>query len=201
MPLLQAETSSRQPSHAANPMAVLLAVPGAGVPGAPHRQGSGMAGELECSRSDVSQGMEGATQRVSWVTHSRMEGAPSCAQAPSQSLTCVVAQTQCRPHAALPVHAVLSGMWVQKACLYRHVLISGPKVASGICMIVPCCTGSCAGACCWTRAPRQQLDWRAGCTGPAPSRCGISTCCCLRQGPPEQSSRPDEHRHGCSRVG
>ena len=67
MPLLQAEMASRQPSHAATPKAVLLAVHGPGLPGRSSRQVSGVAGELEGSWSDVAREMEGTTRQVSWL--------------------------------------------------------------------------------------------------------------------------------------
>ena len=83
---LQANMASR----AATPEAVLLAIPGAGLPGALSRQVSGVAGQLECSWSGVVWEVEGNTQQVSWLASSgtsvalsrnasQMEGASSCA--------------------------------------------------------------------------------------------------------------------------
>ena len=70
VPVLQAEMVSRQPSHAATPKAVVLAVAGPGLPGGSSRQVAGEAGGLDCSSSGVSREMEGTTQRVSWPTSS-----------------------------------------------------------------------------------------------------------------------------------
>ena len=55
-------------SHAVTPGAVLLAVPSPGLPGAPSRQGSGVAGELDRSWSDVLQEVEGTPGQVRWDT-------------------------------------------------------------------------------------------------------------------------------------
>ena len=68
--LVQADIDSRRPSHAAAPEAVLLAVPSPELPGASSRQGSGVAGQLESSWSDVLQEVEGTTQQVRWHTSS-----------------------------------------------------------------------------------------------------------------------------------
>ena len=68
--LLQAEGDSWPSSHAATPRAVVLAAPSPGLPGAPSRQESGMAEELDHSWSGVSSEVEGTTRQVGWPTNS-----------------------------------------------------------------------------------------------------------------------------------
>ena len=103
--LLQAEVDSWPSSHAATPGAVLLAVAGPGLPGAPSRQGSGMAEELDAICSYVSLEVEGTTRQVRCPTSS---GASKHDAASSPHSACLCNHTAGR--GAVPGCAMLSGV-------------------------------------------------------------------------------------------
>ena len=197
--------ASRQPSHTATPQAVLLAVPGPGLPGPSSRQVSGVAGELESSWTDVAREMEGTTQEVSWLGSSGTS-VMLCTTPTSWRAHHLVGSGNDQTWICLPAagHAAVPNQPCRQACEYRKrvstdvlvIVTRGFKVASGICILLCCYAGSSAGSCWWSTAPHQQLEWAHGshateCTCPAPGRRATGTCCCLSQGP-GQVSQPDE---------
>ena len=169
--LLQAEVDSWPSSHAATPGAVLLAVPGPGLPGAPSRQGCGMAEEQDAICSDVSLEVEGTTRQVRCPRSSgaskhdaasmmpptklpppntsKLEDTSSCAKAPCQSSIRLPAQPHCWPWcSAGSCYAVWRVNPTRMSFTGMLVkLSSGSKVASGVCILLSCCAGSWAGSC------------------------------------------------------